>query len=233
MADLVDDSVAVKWGFDGQGRIWGFDLQLQKLQSRYVDGWISYTFTDAQYYEPSEGDFGDSGGGKKWYYPSFHRFHNFNLVLNIKPIKPFNIALRFGFASGQPTTKRTYGPVTPYPVQQVTWNAATGKYVPVLDANGDPVIVQKFRRATIATEETRGIWSLPLDLKFSWFLFDKKGKVQTEIYLGAENLLSLVTNPQLTRTTFNEYTGKEDTGTNYASYELPIPMVSFGFKWSY
>ncbi|GHT60914.1 hypothetical protein FACS1894109_19060 [Spirochaetia bacterium] len=243
MADITGnsaDSVNVKWGFDGEGRIWGFDLQLQKMQSRYIDGWISYTFTHAKYYEPSSGEFGFGGiGGEEeeeendWYYPSFHRFHNFNLVLNIKPVRRFNIALRFGFASGQPRTQLTYGPVYSYPVQEVEWNETTGKYDPVLDKDGNQVIIQKFRRDVIGQEETRGVWSLPLDLKFSFFIFDKKGKVQTEIYLGAENLLSLVYNPQETRTTFNEYTGKEDTGSNSVSYDLPIPMVSFGFKWSY
>ncbi|MDR0878073.1 MAG: hypothetical protein LBN21_08480, partial [Treponema sp.] len=235
MADITfesADSVNVKWGFDGKGQIWGFDLQLQKLTSRYIDGWISYTYTDARYYEPTEGDYGDSGGGDDWYYPSFHRFHNFNLVLNIKPVRQFNIALRFGFASGQPTTKVTYGPVYSYPVEQVYWDEATGKYLPVLES-GKEVIIQKFRREVTSQEESRGAWSLPLDLKFSFFIFNKKGKVQTEIYLGAENLLSLVYNPQTTRTTFNEYTGKEDTGSTSISYDLPIPMVSFGFKWSY
>ncbi|GHV02510.1 hypothetical protein FACS189485_03090 [Spirochaetia bacterium] len=243
MADITGnsaDSVNVKWGFDGEGRIWGFDLQLQKMQSRYIDGWISYTFTHARYYEPSNSEYGVdgvSGIGEEeeendWYYPSFHRFHNFNLVLNIKPVRRFNIALRFGFASGQPRREITYSEVFAYPVQQVEWNEATGKYEPVLE-DGKQVIIQKFGRTPIKREETRGVWSLPLDLKFSFFIFDRKGRVQTEIYLGVENLLSLVYNPQRVSTTYNEYTGKEDTGSNSVSYDLPIPMVSFGFKWSY
>jgi hypothetical protein len=239
LADLSSNSVDVGFGFDGEGQIWGFDLQLQKMESRYIDGWISYTSPHAKYYEPPsrEFGFGGIGGGAEeendWYWPSFHRFHNFNLVLNIKPVKRFNIAARFGFASGQPSTKRTYSAVTPYPVQQATWDEATQKYIPVLDENGEPVIIQKFGRSVESEEKTRSAWSLPLDLKFSFFIFDPKGRVQTEIYLGAENLLSLVYNPQTNNTTYNEYTGKEDAGSNSASYDLPIPMVSFGFKWSY
>ncbi|GHU99511.1 hypothetical protein FACS189483_08850 [Spirochaetia bacterium] len=236
MADLNNNSVNVKWGFDGEGRIWGFDLQLQKMSSRYIDGWISYTYTDAQYREPSAGDFSDSGSDEKmgeWYYPSFHRFHNFNLVLNIKPTRNFSIAARFGFASGQPSTKTTYGEVVPYPVQQATWDEATGTYIPVPDENGDPVIIQKFGRDVIRREEIRGPWSTPLDIKFSFFVFDRTGKVQTEIYFAVENLLSLLPDAGETRTTYNEYTGKEDVGTNSASYDLPIPMISFGFKWSF
>ncbi|GHV61098.1 hypothetical protein AGMMS49587_04340 [Spirochaetia bacterium] len=239
LADLNSSSVDVGFGFDGDGRIWGFDLQLQKMQSRYIDGWISYTFTHAKYHEPTHSKFSFGGIGEpeeeedEWYYPSFHRFHNFNLVLNIKPVKRFNIAIRFGFASGLPITKINYGAVIPYPVQQADWDEATQKYIPVKDADGNEVIIQKFGRPVISREKTRSAWSIPLDVKFSFFIFNKKGKVQTEIYLGAENLLSLVYRPQTTDTTYNEYTGKEDVGTNSASFGLPIPMVSFGFKWSY
>jgi hypothetical protein len=55
--------------------------------------------------------------------------------------------------------------------------------------------------------------------------------VSTEIYLAAENLLSLVYTSQ-GNTTFNDYTGREEPGgTN--NFDLPIPMASFGFKWRY
>jgi hypothetical protein len=54
-----------------------------------------------------------------------------------------------------------------------------------------------------------------------------------EIYIAAENLLSLFYNPP-GNTTFNEYTGKEDEGRTGASgFDLPFPMISFGFKWRY
>ncbi|MDR0473446.1 MAG: hypothetical protein LBH43_07240, partial [Treponema sp.] len=38
--------------FDGVGNVLGFDFQLQELESRYWDGWISYTFNWAQYLNP-------------------------------------------------------------------------------------------------------------------------------------------------------------------------------------
>jgi hypothetical protein len=234
LADLSANSVDVGFGFDGEGHIWGFDLQLQKLESRYIDGWISYTFTHARYYEPttSQFDFGGIGGEEGgWYWPSFHRFHNFNLVLNIKPVKQVGVAVRFGFASGQPVLKPENEKIVPYPAQQATWDEETKTYTPVLDDDGNPVIIQKFRRVADWVE-ARGPWSLPLDIKVSYFIFNRKGKVQTEIYLGAENLLSLVYKPE-GNTTFNEYTGKVDAGSSNASFDLPIPMFSFGFKWSY
>ncbi|MDR1129207.1 MAG: hypothetical protein LBL20_07840, partial [Treponema sp.] len=77
-----------------------------------------------------------------------------------------------------------------------------------------------------------GPWSFPLDLKVSFFMFDRKGRVRTEIYLAMENLLSFISAMQEVET-FNQFTGRVDTGANLANYGLPVPMISFGFKWSY
>ena len=222
-ADIASSNAIVPtFHFDGIGNVWGFDLQLQKLESRYWDGWISYTFTWAKYYDPSGGGEGlnmgnntDSEGGL-WYYPSFHRFHNSNIVLNFKPLRWFNIAARFGFASGQPRNK--VGSIYSYPVVAI-------------DKDGEPVVIQKYRRDSWYDEDERASWSFPLDVKFSFFLFDRKGRVGTEIYLAAENLMSLVYKPA-GNVRFNDYTGKEDTAGS-GNFDFPIPMVSFGFKWKY
>jgi hypothetical protein len=141
-------------------------------------------------------------------------------------VRWFNIAGRFGFASGR-LKSRVGETIYPYPVQEI---GADG--IPVRDENGKPVIIQKYRRDSWYDENERTTWSLPLDLKLSFFSFDRKNRVQTETYLGAENLLSLVYRAEA-NTSFNAYTGKMDTGGDSAVYELPIPMVSFGFKWSY
>ncbi|MCL2043463.1 MAG: hypothetical protein FWG89_04920 [Treponema sp.] len=209
--------------FDGIGHVAGFDFQLQKLESRYWDGWISYTFTWARYHDPSGGGDGVSMGSidtsEHWYYPSFHRFHNANIVLNIKPSQRFHIATRFGFASGQPRNK-IVSEVYSYPVL-------------ILDENGDPKIIQKYRRDSEYSDSERGNWSLPWDIKFSFFIFDRKGRVGTEIYLAAENLMSLFYNPK-GNPRFNSYTGQaEEAGSGTSGFDLPIPMVSFGFKWRY
>jgi len=226
----ASSSIAPNFNFDGIGHVWGFDLQLQKLESRYVDGWISYSYNWANYYDPSGGGSGVSMGSARtvnqWYYPSFHRFHNCNLVLNVKPLRWFNVAARFGFASGRPLQK-VGDTIYSYPVQAVDENN-----MPVLDKDGKPLIIQKYRRDSWYDENERTSWSLPLDVKFSFFLFDRKGRVGTEIYLAAENLLSLVYTPT-GNTRFNQYTGKEDTTGSSGSIDFPIPMVSFGFKWRY
>jgi hypothetical protein len=226
-ADIISGrEIIPQFNFDGIGNVYGFDLQLQKLESRYWDGWISYTFTWAKYLDPSGGGEGISMGsvdtvGGQWYYPSFHRFHNCNIVMNIKPLRWFNIGVRFGFASGQPRDKVS-NEIEPYPVLYI-------------NEEGEAVIVQKYRRKKLTPEEQgieRTAWSLPLDIKFSFFPVNKSGKANLEIYLAGENILSLVYSPA-GRTRFNDYTGKEDPDSGSGNFDMPIPLVSFGFKWRY
>ncbi|MDR1250506.1 MAG: hypothetical protein LBK63_14555 [Treponema sp.] len=182
--------------FNGEGRIFGFDFLLQKLESRFLDGWLAYSFTWAQYRNPDtipdpvpedvdEEEFPQTGNG--WYYPSFHRYHNINLVLNFKPSQSFHIATRFGFATGTPE-------------------------------RGD--------------NNQRIGFSWPVDVKFSFFRFNPRGKVNTELYLGIENLQALVYDA-IWIARANGYTGEEEPSEYTPVYDLPVPMVSFGFKWRY
>ncbi|MDR2103340.1 MAG: hypothetical protein LBP42_04455, partial [Treponema sp.] len=163
--------------FDGEGRSWGFDLMLQKLESRHWDGWLSYSFNHARYRDPQAPKTDALSG---WYYPSFHRFHYLNLVLNIKPVKRFQIASRFGLASGRPVNKAEKDIIS-YPVI-------------IVDEGGNPtgLVIEKWKRGSRYSDEERTPWSIPLDVKFSFFTFDPQGKVRQEIYLGVENLLALV-----------------------------------------
>jgi hypothetical protein len=212
--DNVNSNIDPSFHFDGIGHIWGFDLLLQKLESRYWDGWISYTFNWAKYMDPS-------GEAEGWYFPSFHRFHYANIVLNIKPSQRFHITTRFGFASGTPTEKIIDSRIYAYPVL-------------VFNDDGTTTVVQKYRRYSVYDDNERGSWSLPWDLKFSFFGFNRKGMVNMEIYLALENLTSLFYNPKSPNTGFNSYTGREEEAASGTSgFDLPIPMVSFGFKWRY
>jgi len=216
--------------FNGDGIIWGFDLMFQKLESRYWDGWLSYTFNYARYHTPEwpvsgrPWEIEDYG----WYYPSFHRFHNLNLVLNFKPLNNFNIYTRLGLASG--ILKAVVGEITAYEVQLWDENGP----VMVVDENGQMKVqtIKKYRRDTWYTDDSRTTWSIPLDLKLSYITFNPRNKVNTEMYLAAENLLSLFYVAKA-NTSFNTYTGQENTGSDSASYELPVPMVSVGVRWSF
>jgi len=218
--------------FNGSGIIWGFDLMLQKFESRYWDGWLSYTFTNARYYIPEYPLSGRPGEVAEygWFYPNFHRFHNINLVLNFKPVKNFNIYTRLGLASGRP--KSVVGEITAYDVE--LWDENGPILVPDEKNPGKlkTQTIKKYKRSVWRDDNSRTTWSVPLDLKLSYNFSNPRNKVQTEIYLAAENLFSLIYTAQA-NTSFNGYTGQEDTGSDSASYEMPVPMVSIGFKWSY
>jgi hypothetical protein len=215
----------IVYRFDGDGLAGGFDLMLQKFHSRYWDGWLSYTFTWVKYHEPERPAQKLDANGRtvledsSWYYPNFHRFHNFNLVLNFKPSNSVNIYTRLGLASGRPKLKA--GEITRYDVL-------------ITDSTFSSIrqSIHKYKRNLDYDDDSRTTWSIPLDLKVSWFRFNPRNKVKTEVYLAVENILSLFYTAKA-NTTFNQYTGKEDTGSDSANYEMPIPMVSFGFRWSY
>jgi hypothetical protein len=209
----LDNDVEINPQFDGEGRVWGLDMMLQKLQSRYLDGWISYSYSWARYRDPA------SLRGDEWYFPGFHRFHNLNLVVNVKPVQQFNIYTRFGFASGTQLARRTAPRPTTYPVL-------------MYDDSDIPKFVQRYEWLSERDENNRTTPTLSMDIKFSYFGKNAAGKTRYEIYFAVENMLSLVYRTQ-GNTRFNSYTGEIDTGDDSASYGLPVPIPSFGFKLSY
>jgi hypothetical protein len=186
---------------DGEDRIWGFDVLLQKTESRYWDGWISYSFNNARYRDPQQPD-------NDWYYPAFHRFHTLNLALTLKPLRAFHIAAHLGFASGK--LARAIQSVNTTVVDGVTL------YVPVY-----------------ADEPERTSFSLPLDIKFSWYPYKSGSRVRTEVYLGVENILSPLL-PSVKTIVINPYSGAEETAGGMAVMrELAIPLPSLGVKWRF
>ncbi|GHT97109.1 hypothetical protein FACS1894142_0850 [Spirochaetia bacterium] len=216
---ITPAGASLAYNFDGEGQIWGIDLLLQKTGGRYWDGWLSYSFNHARYRDPlaavSERTIiGSETVGTDWYYPAFHRFHTLNLVLNIKPLPQFHIATRLGFTSGKP--KKELGPIEPVTVQR---------------ENGD--IIEQFIRTETYSDSGRTAFSMPLDIKFSWYRFDPTGRVRTEIYFSVENILSPLL-PSAKTTIVNPYTGIEETAGGMAVMtQLAMPLPSFGIKWSY
>jgi len=217
----LDDNLNIQPQFDGEGTVWGLDVMLHKVQSRFWDGWISYSYNWTKYRDPqgSIGGRGISGGGRgsDWYYPQFHRFHNLNLVFNFKPVQNINLYLRFGYASG---------------VQLTRLLGDKPESRPVLIYSDKPYIIEKYYWPSVIDENNRTTSSLPMDIKFSIFGSNKSGKARYEVYVAVENVLALLYTAQ-GNTSFNSYTGEINTGSNSASYELPIPVPSFGFKLSY
>ncbi|MDR1869040.1 MAG: TonB-dependent receptor plug domain-containing protein [Treponema sp.] len=222
-ADLDDTKITPY--FDGEGRAWGIDLLLQKLQSRYWDGWITYSYSWVKYRDPSaaSADMGISGGlqGDEWYFPSYHRFHNFNLILNIKPVQKINIYVRFGIASGVQISKRITEEPYSYPV-----------YIYNKDDPSNNKFIEMYFWPSRRDENNRTTPSLPMDVKISIFGSNKTGKARYELYVAVENILALLYNAE-GNTSYNGYTGQVDTGSTSATYEIPVPVPSFGFKISY
>jgi len=212
--------------FDGEGKAWGIDLLLQKIQSRYCDGWLSYSYNWVKYRDPSAtdaADMGISGGlrGNEWYFPSYHRFHNLNLILNIRPVRKINIYVRFGVASGIQILKRTTESPQGYPV-----------YIYNKDDPDNNQFIEMYYWPSKRDENNRTTPSFPMDVKFSIFGSNKSGKTRYEVYVAVENMLALLYNAE-GNTSFNRYSGKVDEGSTTASYEIPVPIPSFGFKISY
>ncbi|MCL2805634.1 MAG: TonB-dependent receptor plug domain-containing protein [Treponema sp.] len=210
---------------DGEGMVWGIDIMLQKHQSRYWDGWLSYSYNWSKYRDPNgrAGGMGITGGnrGDEWYFPSYHRFHNLNLVLNFKPMTSMNIYVRFGLASGVPLSRRVGNAPLSYPV--LIYDKANP---------GQSYFIENYLWPTVLDENNRTTPSLPMDVKFSIFGSNKTGKTRYEVYVAVENVLSLLYSAE-GNTRFNTYTGQVDQGNNSASYEIPMPIPSFGFKISY
>ncbi len=217
------DSTSINMTTDGEGRSWGIDLMLQKKQSRFWDGWISYSYNWTKYRDPKgANDLGMLGGenGGGWYFPSYHRFHNLNLVVNIKPTERINLYTRFGVASGTPLDKLIgSGPVS-YPVWQH-------------DPENGGQFIEQYYWLTEHDENNRTTPSLILDFKISFFGKGKSGKSLYEFYFAIENILGLIYQSK-GNTSFNQYTGEKDENVTIGgSPSLPIPIPSFGFKVSY
>jgi hypothetical protein len=208
-------SVSDVYYFDGASHIFGFDLLLRHDIGKKLTGWLAYSFNFAKYHDgnanktPYGAYFSPDDG---WYYPLFHRFHTLNLVINYAITKKYNLYLRSGFVSGAPDTdKSIYSYILTLP---------------------DGSTLDKFGLYESYSDFKRKIFKLPLDIKLSYKFFNKAGKTQGEVYFAIENTLVLVL-PHDSGKVLNAYTGKMESSANGAIYDLPIPMLSFGIKWTY
>ncbi len=165
---------------------------------------------------------GVSGGnfGSEWYFPSYHRFHNLNLIFNVKPVQHINIYIHFGLASGMPSSRRVGDNPASYPV---------------LMYDNNPHFIERIYWSSsnftfTSDESNRTPLSFPLDIKFSIFGGKKNGKARYEMYIAVENIFALEYSTD-ENNRFNDTT--IDKNSNFANFDMPIPIPSFGFKFSY
>lgn len=207
---------------DGCGHAAGFDLILKRKISRYIDGWISYSFIFARYYNPisdgqdmsepinSPGSFGDGGDpNEMWYYPSYHRWHSMNIVLNVKPTPWLTISPGFGVCSGLPKT--IFGDKEMY-------------------SSGPPSSqLELYKREEKYSDTERSDVSLPFGIKIDFHFYFPKTKVRISTYGAIDNVFSLFWNPDQNEIV-DKYTGDvvKEKPAAYETFEY-----SFGIKISY
>jgi len=203
---------------DGKGHTAGFDFMIQKQLSRKWDGYISYSFIWARFYNPSnagtDSETSVLPGDEpldRWYYPYYHRFHNLNMVLNwrFKPGWTFSVIGQL--ASGAPRLK--VGDVTSYPVEY------------------EGQIIEQYGRTSSYSDTLRNGISAPVDIRISYTHYPAGSRVQWEWYVAIEDILTNIYQPE-GNTAFNEITGEEDKDTS-ADFNIGVPLPSFGIKVSY
>jgi len=220
----LEGNIDTQYYFNGKGRIWGIDLMLKKAHSRFWDGWISYSYNWTQHRDPNAKDYELSVNSipisNEWYFPYYHRFHSLNLVLNVRPVQRLNIFVRFGLAGGEQIAKRVDSGPKNYPVYIYDSNTNNGYFI------------EKYYWDEVQDKNNRTTPLMQMDIKATFFYINKSGKVRMEAYSALENILSLLYTSQ-GNTYFNPYTGEVSRGRTSASYSLPFPIPSFGFKFSY
>jgi len=203
---------------DGIGHATGFDILLQRKISRWIDGWISYSFIFSKYLNPATDGLpvdetfrGEPTG--KWYYPSYHRWHNLNIVLNIKPLNWFTISINIAYASGNP--KKKY----------------EKEMFPVLLSDG--TVLEMYRAKSFYYEENndsiRNGFSIPVDLALRFNFYFPKSRVKFEAYISVEDIFIFLYKDYVSQKEVNKYTGEESLST-MANFNIGFPIPSIGIK---
>lgn len=216
-AGVVNDEVEYYARTNGQGYAAGFDLMLRKKDGRYFDGYLTYSFVYSRYNNPltlSNPEATSINGEPldSWFYPSFHRFHSLNLILNIKPVQGITFTVKSSVASGKPRERP--GEITMQAVQY-----------------GSQYIEQYLRDSTY-DDTLRTDLSCPVDVRLSWSNYYRESKIRWEYYVGAEDIFVNLYKPK-SNTGFDEYTGKEIPDSGSADFNIGIPVFSVGYKVSY
>ena len=203
---------------DGIGYSYGFDLMLQKKTGKWYDGYISYSFINAKFKNPTTPEFDNQVTMRgeplnEWYYPEYHRFHTVNLVVNFHPTSHWDIMVKGTFASGTPL--RETGDVFCYPV--------------VME---DGTVIQRYSQHSWYSNTLRSQISCPVDLRVAYKFETRGGKLKWEIYGGAQDIFVNLYSPKA-GSTFDAYTGETSDVPSSAGFNIGIPLINIGFKLTY
>ena len=203
---------------DGIGYSYGFDLMLQKKTGKWYDGYISYSFINAKFKNPTAPEFENQVTMRgepldEWYYPEYHRFHTVNLVANFHPTSHWDIMVKGTFASGTPL--RETGEIFCYPV--------------VME---DGTVIQRYSQHSWYSDTLRSQISCPVDLRVAYKFETKGGKLKWEIYGGAQDIFVNLYSPKA-GSTFDAYTGETSDVPSSVGFNIGIPLINIGFKLTY
>lgn len=165
-------------GNDGKGFATGADFMIEKSINGWIDGYISYSFLYARFYNPVIAQYdsqttttGDPLG--ILYYPEYHRFHTVNAVLNFRLPKNCTITLTDSFATGNLMKQYIY--------KGDEYLAGTYK---------DPGL-NEYMYLTLYSDTLRSIPDWAMDIRFSKSGTFRNPKHTWEWYFGVENLFGL------------------------------------------
>jgi hypothetical protein len=212
-SSISGKEIGYKIHTDGIGHVGGFDITFEKSFSRWLDGSITYSFIYARLLNPTTDNSNEnkSIGGEPvgtWYYPSYHKFHNFNIILNIRPAQWCTITPKFVFSSGalksETTTEQSYG---------------------VLD---DGQVAEMYTTKSEYNDNLRDNFNMQFDLKLSFNSFIPRTKVKWEFFMSVENLFVFLYSASRGGSV-NLFTGKDQTSSS-ANYSSQMPIPNIGFK---
>lgn len=220
--DTEEIEVVPRLRTDGIGHAGGFDLLLDRRTSRWVDGMLSYSFIYARYKNPTSDDTDEnpSEPRERWYYPSFHRFHTLNALINLKPRDWLTVTTTITFASGD--LSPSYGEKEIVPTFVVDNREG-------VDLN----VMETYEREQFYNDDNRNGWVLPVDIRASIHNYRDGSKVYREFYVGVEDVLAPLINrisPDSDTVETDKYTGEDTRG---ADQDASFPIISVGFRLSY
>ena len=203
---------------DGIGYSYGFDIMLQKKAGKFFDGYLSYSFINAKFKNPTEPDYPNQVTSRgeplnEWYYPEFHRFHTLNLVANFHPTSKWDILVKGTLASGTPMREK--GDIFCYPV--------------IME---DGTVVQRYSQNSFYSNTLRTQISCPVDIRVAYKFQTWGGKLKWELYGGAQDIFVNLYSPKA-GTTFDSYTGETSDVPATAGFNIGMPLINIGFKLSF
>lgn len=224
----ADNRIVYHYNSDGLGHSAGFDVLFDRRISSFIDGQIAYSFSYVKYFNPSRNGLGVNENADNsqnisdsrrmgepvgiWYFPAHHRFHNFNISLNIKPASWMTISPSFTFASGSPKIK--YG---------------DKKMIDVVLPDGSTA--EMYTRSEEYSDSERGDFFIPFNLKVSFQNSIPRTKAFFEFYIAVEDLFAFLYKP-VTNVTTNKYSG-DTMVIAESTFSIPIPIPAIGLKISF